>query len=53
MHAQTEEKKDEEKNSFYKEVDHLWEQCPNNEVQIIMDDFNTKLGKEEEFCAVI
>lgn len=53
VHAPTEEKEDEEKDEFYEELDHLWVRCPRHDVQIIMGDFNAKVGKEEEFCAVI
>ena len=34
VHPPTEEKEDEEKDSLYKELDHLWEICPRYYVQI-------------------
>lgn len=52
-YAPTEEGDDDEKRSFYDEIDHLWGSCPKHDVKIIMGDFNAKIGRKEEFRPVI
>jgi sorting nexin-29 len=49
VYAPTEEGDDDEKDLFYDELDRLWGLCPRHDVKIIMGDFNSKIGREEEF----
>lgn len=53
VHAPTEDKDDNEKDDFYSLLDNtLWE-IPRGCVQIILGDFNAKIGREECFKPII
>jgi hypothetical protein len=46
-YARTEDKDDEEKDNFYLEHETVYSQCPKHDIKIVLGDFNTKVGKEE------
>ena len=48
-HAPTEEKNDEDKDSFYDELDEVYNECPRGDYKIILGDMNAKIGKENEY----
>jgi hypothetical protein len=47
MHAQTEEKNDDWKDSFYDELHQVFNHFPKCHVKVLLGDFNTKLGRED------
>jgi exonuclease III len=52
-HSPTEDKADEEKDSFYDELDKIHGECPKRDCKIIIGDMNAKVGKEQIFRPVI
>jgi hypothetical protein len=44
VHAPTEEKSDDSKDSFYEELEHIFNHFPKYRMKILLGDFNTKLG---------
>ncbi|PNF25970.1 hypothetical protein B7P43_G06361 [Cryptotermes secundus] len=52
-HAQTEDKSDEEKDSFYDELDEIYGECPKRDCKIITGDMNAKVGNEDVYRSVI
>jgi hypothetical protein len=48
-HAPTEEKSDNSKDSFYEELEKVFNHYTNNLRKILFWDFNTKLGREDIF----
>ena len=46
MHAPSEEKSDDSKDSFYKELEKVFDHFPKYHMKILLGDFNTKVGKE-------
>jgi exonuclease III len=46
-HASTEEKGDQEQNSFCDDLDRICDDCPRMDVKIIIGDMNAKVGKED------
>jgi hypothetical protein len=49
LHAPTEDKTDDVKDSFYEELEHVFDKFPNCHIKILLGDFNTKVGKEDIF----
>jgi hypothetical protein len=49
VHAPTEEKSDDSKDSFYEELEQIFYPFPKYHVKILLGDFNAKLGREETF----
>jgi exonuclease III len=47
VHAQTEDKNEEEKDGFYDDLDKTYEKCPGRDVKIIIGDLNAKIGRED------
>jgi exonuclease III len=47
MHAPTEDKDDDIKDSFYKELEQGFDQFPRYHMKILLGDFNAKVGKED------
>lgn len=45
-YAPTEEKEDEVKDMFYKDLDNVCDMVPNNKVKILLRDLNAKIGQE-------
>ena len=48
-HAPTEDKDDANSEGFYELLDKNFEQCPKDEVKIVLGDFNARIGKEDIF----
>jgi hypothetical protein len=44
-HTPTEDKDDVIKNSFYKELEQVFDQFPRYDMKILMGDFNAKVGR--------
>ena len=49
MHAPSEEKSDESKDSFYEELEQGFDHFPQYHKKIIIGDFNAKVGRENIF----
>ena len=47
VHAPTEGKDVDEKDTLYEDLDQMYEQCPKREVKIIIRDLNAKIDQEE------
>jgi hypothetical protein len=48
-HAPTEEKSDDSKHSFYKELEQIFDHFPKYHMKILLGDFNAKLGRKDIF----
>jgi hypothetical protein len=48
VHAPTEEKDDEQKDTFYDKLERLYMKSPKYDIKIVLGDFNAKLGKEKD-----
>jgi hypothetical protein len=46
VHAPSEEKSDDSKDSFYKELEQVFYNFPKYHTKIILGDFNAKVGKK-------
>jgi hypothetical protein len=46
-HAPIEEKNEEENDSFYEDLDRLYDDCPRRDFKIILGNMNAKVGKED------
>jgi hypothetical protein len=53
VHAPTEDKTDDVKDSFYEELECVFDKCPKYHTNILLGDFNAKLGKEGIFKPTI
>ena len=53
MHAPSEEKSDESKDSFYEELEQVFDLFPKYHMKILLGDFNAKVGRENIFKATI
>ena len=49
MHAPSEEKGDDSKDSFYEELEQVFDHFPKYHMKIILGDFNAKVGRENTF----
>jgi hypothetical protein len=49
VHAPTEDKDDDIKDSFYEEVEELFNQFCRYHMKILLGDFNPKVGREDIF----
>jgi hypothetical protein len=49
VHAPTEDKDDDIKDSFYEELDQVFDQFPRYHMKNLLGDFNAKVGKEDIF----
>jgi endonuclease/exonuclease/phosphatase family metal-dependent hydrolase len=49
MHAPTEEKSDDSKDSIYEELQQVFDHFPKYHMKILLGDFNAKLGREDTF----
>jgi hypothetical protein len=52
-HAPTEEKSDDSKDSFYEELEQVFDHFPKYHMTILLRDFNAKLGREDTFKPTI
>ena len=46
VHAPSEEKSDEAKDSFYEELEQVFDHFPKYHIKILLGDFNAKVGRE-------
>ena len=46
MHAPSEDKSDDSKDSFYGELEQVFDHFPNYHMKILLGDFNAKVGRE-------
>jgi hypothetical protein len=53
MHAPTEDKDDDIKDSFYEELEQVFCQFPRYHMKILLGDFNAKVGREDIFEPII
>jgi hypothetical protein len=53
VHAPTEEKSDDSKDSFYEELEHIFDHFSKYHMKILLGDFNAKLGKKDTFKPTI
>jgi endonuclease/exonuclease/phosphatase family metal-dependent hydrolase len=53
VHAPSEEKSDESKDSFYEELEQVFDHFPKYHMKILLGDFNTKVGRENIFKPTI
>ena len=53
MHAPSEEKSEESKDSFYEELEQIFDHFPKYDVKILLGDFNAKVGRENIFKPTI
>ena len=49
MHAPSEEKSDNSKDSFYEELEQVFDHFPKYNMKILLGDFNAKVGRENIF----
>jgi hypothetical protein len=52
-HARTEEKSDDSKDSFYEELEEVFDHFPKNHIKILLGDFTVKLGRDNIFKPTI
>jgi hypothetical protein len=53
VHAPTEDKNDDIKDSFYKELKQVFDQFPKYHMKILLEDFNAKVGMEDSFKLIM
>jgi len=53
VHAQSEEKSDESKDSFYEELEQVFDHFPKYHMKMLLEDFNAKVGRENIFRPTI
>ena len=49
VYAQSEEKSNDSKDSFYEELEQVFDNFPKYDMKILLGDFNTKLEREDIF----
>jgi exonuclease III len=52
-HAPTEDKDDDIKDSFYEELEQVFDQFPRYHMKILLGDYNAKVGREDIFKPII
>jgi hypothetical protein len=53
VHAPTEDKTDDVKDSFYEELEHIFNKFPRYHMKILLGDLNAKVGREDIFKLTI
>jgi hypothetical protein len=53
VHSPMDDKTDDVKDSFYKELEHVFDKFPKYHMKILLGDFNAKVGKEDIFKLTI
>jgi hypothetical protein len=53
VHAPTEDKTDDVKNSFFEELNHVFDKFPIYHMTILLGEFNAKVGREDIFKPTI
>jgi len=49
VHARSEEKSEDLKDSFYEELEEVFDHFPKYHMKIVLGDFNAKVGREDIF----
>ena len=52
-HAPTNDKDDDVKDTFYANLEDIYDRCPSHDVKIVLGDFNGKIGRESFFSPTI
>jgi hypothetical protein len=42
-----------EKEAFYQKVEKVYDSCPSNDIKIVLEDWNAKVGREETYQGLI
>jgi hypothetical protein len=53
VHAPSEEKSDKSKDSFYAELEQVFDHLPKYHMKILLGDFNAKVGRENIFTPTV
>jgi len=53
VHATSEEKSDESKDSFYEELEQVFDHFPKYHMKMLLGDFNAKVGRQNIFKSII
>jgi len=53
VHAPSEKKSDESKDRFYEELEQVFDHFPKCHIEILLGDFNAKVGRENIFKSTI
>ena len=53
VHAPHNERPDDEKDKFYRQLDKAYEGCPRNDIKIVIGDLNAQIGRERTFKPTI
>jgi hypothetical protein len=53
VHALSEDKDDDIEDSFYKELEQVFDQFPRHHMKTLLGDFNAKVGREDIFKPII
>jgi hypothetical protein len=53
IHAPTEEKSADEKDTFYELLEKEYDKCPSNDIKILLGDFNAKIGQQIEWKSTV
>jgi hypothetical protein len=53
VHAPTEDKADDVTDSFYEELERVFDKLPKYHMKILLGDFNAKVGREDIFKPII
>jgi hypothetical protein len=53
VYTPTEEKSDDSKDSFYEELEEVFDHFPKYHMKILLEDFNEKVGREDTFKPTI
>jgi hypothetical protein len=53
VHVSTEDEDDDIKDSFYEELEQVFDQFPRYHMKILLGDFNAKIGREDIFKPII
>ena len=53
VHAPHNERPDDEKDKFYRQLDKAYDKCPRNDIKIVIGDLNAQIGREKTFKPTI
>jgi hypothetical protein len=53
VHAPHNERPEDEKDAFYRQLDKVYEECPQNDIKIVIGDLNAQIGREKIFKPTI
>jgi hypothetical protein len=52
-HAPHNQRPEDEKDAFYRQLDKVYDQCPRNDIKIVIGDLNAQIGREKIFKPTI